>query len=91
MAQTNGTIHHIGKPEQITDNFTKRNFILITDQQTNYPQYIQFQLVNQKTSLIDRFREGDQVSVDYNLRGRLKKDSNTESFNQLEAWKIEKV
>lgn len=91
MPQLNGEIHHIGQPKKVTDNFTKVEFIVVTEKNTKYPQYIQLYLANQKMDLIKDFREGQQVSVDYNLQGRLDKNDNTKCFNQLQAYKIQRV
>lgn len=89
--QVHGQLHHIGSTQQITDNFSKRDFIVITDHTSQYPQFIKFQVANQKTSLLDKFREGEIVSVDFNLQGRLNPKNDKEAFNTLQAWKIEKV
>ena len=55
--QVHGQLHHIGSTQQITDNFSKREFILITDQQTQYPQFIKMEVSNQKMVLLDKFQE----------------------------------
>lgn len=89
--QVHGQLHHIGSTQQITDNFSKREFILITDQQTQYPQFIKMEVSNQKMVLLDKFQEGENVSVDFNLQGRLDKRNENNAFNTLSAWKIEKV
>jgi len=89
--QVNGQLHFIGGTQQITDNFSKREFILITDQSTQYPQFIKMEVSNQKMALLDKFKEGENVSVDFNLQGRLDKKNENNAFNTLSAWKIEKV
>ena len=53
---------------------------------------ISFQLVQDKCSLLEAYNEGDEISVNFNLRGRewvSPKDGTTKYFNSLEAWKIE--
>ena len=53
-----------------------------------------FQLVQDKTSLIDQFSIGDKVEIFFNLRGReWQKDPSAEIrvFNTLDAWRIQKV
>lgn len=86
--QINGEIHSIKSTQQVSDNFSKREFILVTDQSTPYPQHIKLEFTNQKCNILDNYNEGDKVSVDFNLRGNLHKDT---AFNTLQAWKIEKV
>jgi len=86
--QINGEIHSIKSTQQVSDNFSKREFILITDQLTPYPQHIKFEFTQSKCNLLDNYNDGDKVSVDFNLRGNLHKDT---AFVTLQAWKIEKV
>lgn len=91
MPQTNGTIHNIKPKEHVNDNFSKKEFIVRTDESTQYPQYIRFESHNLHIAQLDGLKVGDKVSVDYNLRGRLKKDDETQCFVSLQAWKIQKV
>ncbi|MBI3511523.1 MAG: DUF3127 domain-containing protein [Bacteroidetes bacterium] len=77
--------------QKVSDRFRKRDFI-ITDNSSQYPQHITFQLVQDKCSLIDRFNPGDEIRVYFNLRGRewTPKDGGPlKYFNTVEAWKIE--
>lgn len=52
-------------------------------------QIFAFELFGDKMSLINGFKEGDQVDVEYNLRCRHWKDDRY--FTTLDAWKIEKA
>jgi len=67
-----------------TNGFTKREFVVTTDEQ--YPQDIMFELYKDKTSVIDKYKEGDTVKVSFNLRGR---EYNERFFVNLNAWRIE--
>lgn len=78
--------------EQVTDKFRKREFV-ITDESSQYPQEIMFQLVQDKVDLLDPFNEGEQIKVNFNLRGRRwtnPKTNETRFFNSLDAWRLEK-
>jgi single-stranded DNA-binding protein len=78
--------------EQITDKFRKREFV-VSDESSQYPQEIIFQLVQDKVDLLDPFNEGDQIKVNFNLRGRRwenPKTGETRFFNSLDAWRLEK-
>ena len=81
-----------GNVVQISDKFKKREFVL-TDDSSQYPQYIQFELTQEKCSLLDSFHEGDEIKVLFNLRGRewTNKDGQVKYFNSLQAWKMEKI
>lgn len=79
--------------QQVSDRFRKRDFV-ITDNSSQYPQHISFQLVQDRCSLIDPFKEGEEIRVFFNLRGRewTPKDGGpVKYFNTIEAWKIEGV
>lgn len=79
--------------EQITDSFKKREFVL-SDESSQYPQEIMFQLVQDKCDLIDPYEINDEVKVNFNLRGRRwenPKTSETKFFVSLDAWRLEKV
>tara|TARA_R100000951_G_scaffold92658_1_gene81106 strand:+ start:408 stop:761 length:354 start_codon:yes stop_codon:yes gene_type:complete len=52
-------------------------------------QVFAFELFGDKMSLINGFKEGDQVDVEYNLRCRHWKED--KYFTTLDAWKITKV
>ena len=91
MPQLQGRIYHIGKTEQVTDNFSKREFILTTDVTTQYPQYITLGCNNAKTSLLDDFKEGDMVIVEININGKLSNKDDKKAFNNLVAYQIKKA
>jgi len=78
---------------QVTDSFKKREFILTTDNSSQYPQEISFQLSQAKTDLIDPYKVGQEVEVSYNLRGRAwtNPQGEVKYFNTLDAWKIQPV
>lgn len=79
--------------QKVSDRFRKRDFVL-TDNSSQYPQHISFQLVQDRCNLIDNFNVGSEIRVFFNLRGRewAPKDGGpVKYFNTIEAWKIEAV
>lgn len=78
--------------EQITDTFKKREFVL-SDEGSQYPQEIMFQLVQDKCDLIEPFKENDEIKVNFNIRGRRWESpkGETKFFVSLDAWRLEKV
>ncbi|QIX59998.1 DUF3127 domain-containing protein [Hymenobacter lutimineralis] len=84
-----GRLHEIFDEQQVSEKFRKREFVLeVVDGQ--YPEHIKFQLVQDKTALIDQYRVGDEVKVTFNLRGRgFNKNGQMLYFTNLEAWKID--
>ncbi|MDF2447983.1 MAG: hypothetical protein K0R26_487 [Bacteroidota bacterium] len=78
--------------QKVSDKFQKRDFVLATDLSTPYPQYVSFQVTQDKCSMLDSFNQGDEIKVQFNLRGReWNGPQGIKYFNTLEAWRIEKV
>jgi hypothetical protein len=90
MFSLKGTLKVIGKEQQISDKFKKRDFVLV-DNSSQYPQFISFQITQDKVNLLDTLNEGEEVTVYFNLRGRewTSPQNEVKYFNTLEAWKIE--
>jgi hypothetical protein len=53
---------------------------------------VSFQVTQDKCTMLDQFRDGDEIRVQFNLRGReWNGPQGIKYFNTLEAWRIEKV
>ena len=79
-----GRLHKIFPTEQKTEKFSAREFV-IEVQDGQYPQMVKFQLTQDKCAIMDDYNEGDQVVVDFDLRGR---EWNDKYFTNLNAWRI---
>ncbi len=79
-----GKVHRIGQIENISDKFKKRELILEIPGQ--YPQFIKFEAVQDKVSLLDGLRPGQDINVHFNLNGR---ESKGNFYNTLQVWKVE--
>lgn len=79
-----GEIQHIGEIEQLSANAEKRIFVIEIEPGT-YSQQIAFELFRDKVSLINNFKEGDIVTVEFNVKGREWKGK---YYTNLSAWKI---
>lgn len=93
MFNITGTLKVKFPEQQVSERFRKRD-IVITDNSSQYPQHITFQLTQDKCGLIDAYNPGDEIRVFFNLRGREWNDPKTNQmkyFNTIEAWKIEAV
>ncbi len=90
--QITGRLHRIFDPEQKTERFRKRDFVLeLAD--GKFPQFVQFQLTGDRCEAIDSYRENDQVKVEFSLRGREWKSPKGETrfFNSLDVWTVERA
>jgi hypothetical protein len=58
----------------------------------DFAETIKFQLTQERCDILDNFHIGEELKVSFNIRGRRwEKDGQVSYFNNLEAWKIEKV
>lgn len=92
MFTINGKLKKLEETKQVTDTFKKREFV-IADDSGPYPQYISFQLVQDNCGLIDGMKEGDELKVSFDIRGRewTAPDGQMKYFNSLNAWRLEKI
>lgn len=82
-----GKLHKIFETEQKTDSFRAREFVIeIID--GSYPQFIKFQLTQDRCDLMDVFEEGQDIKVHFDLRGR---EWQGKYFTNLNAWRLEPV
>ena len=79
--------------QQVTETFRKREFVLEYSDNPMYPQYIKFELIQDRVQLVDNVEVGDKVDVTFNLRGRewTAPDGAKKYFNTLDCWRIQKI
>lgn len=82
--EVEGRLHKKFDTENKTDTFQAREFVIEIG--GNYPQFVKFQLVQDRCSLVDPFEEGQQIKVHFDLRGR---EWNDKYFTNLNAWRVE--
>jgi Domain of unknown function (DUF3127) len=86
-----GTLKLKKDEQKVSDSFKKREFV-VTDNSTNYPQHILFQLKQDKCRLLDDYNPGDEVKVGFFISGReWQKDGTVKYFTSLDAWRLERV
>ena len=87
-----GTLKTKFDTQKVSDRFQKREFVLTTDANTPYPQHVSFQVTQDKCGILDQYNNGDEIKVQFNLRGReWNGPQGVKYFNTLEAWRIERV
>lgn len=89
MNKEKGTVVNVTPLQIISDKFRKQDFTIKTFDE-KYPQFLTFQVVNDKCDLVANLKNGDVVEVNYNLRGREwnSPEGVTKYFNTVEAWSI---
>lgn len=84
--EVEGKLYKKFPAENKTGTFQAREFILEIES-GNYPQFIKFQLVQDKCSLLDDYQEGEVIKVYFDLRGR---EWNEKFFTNLNAWRLDR-
>ena len=92
MFKITGTIKVMNPTVQVSEKFSKREFVL-TENTSQYPQDILFQAVQDRCALLDGMNVGEQIEVSFNLRGRewTSPQGEVKYFNSLDAWRIDKM
>ena len=92
MFKLTGTLKVLNPTVQVSEKFSKREFV-ITESSSMYPQDIQFQLTQDKCSMLDGYNINDQIDVSFNLRGRewTSPQGEVKYFNSLDAWRIDRA
>lgn len=91
--QIKGKIHFISDTIIVSDKFKKRELVVEIAENPQYPELVKFEAIQDRTTLLDNLSIGDEVEVNFNLKGREWKDKNgvAQYFNTLQIWKVGKV
>ncbi len=91
--QTSGRLHFVFDTQQVTERFRKREFVVELTDNPRYPQFVLFQLTGDRCESIEGFQVGEQVQIDFSLRGREWKSPKGETrfFNSLDVWTVERA
>ena len=80
---------------QRTETFKVREFAVEKTDDFNgrtITNYVKFQCVQDKTTIIDRVNIGDEIKVYFNIKGtKWEKDGKVNYFTNLDAWRIEQI
>lgn len=90
--QIEARIQKIMDEQVISDRFRKREFIVQTKEQ--YPQTLCFEFTQDKTSVLNNFKAGQEVNVEFNIRGREwtpPQGGDTRYYTTLQAWRMNAV
>lgn len=78
-----GKLKLIQDTQTFASGFQKREFVVTTDE--TYPQDIKLEFVKDKCSVLDSYQVGQEVTVDFNIRGS---EYNGKYYVNLQAWKM---
>lgn len=88
--KVSGRLVEIFETVKIKDSFQKREFVIEYATNPKYPELIKFELVQDKCGQLDKFSVGQEVGVDFDLRGRKWTDQKgaVKYFTTLQAWRL---
>jgi hypothetical protein len=92
MNNVKGKIIVLKETEEVSDKFSKREMVVQTEEK--YPQTIPIEFTQDRCSLLDVFKNGEDVDVSVNLVGRVWNNPKTQEdryFLSLSGWRIEKL
>lgn len=87
MYETSGKIKMVGEVQTFPSGFVKREFV-VTTAADKFPQDLKFEVVKDKCAMLDSFKLGDDVQVNFDIRGN---EYNGKYFVNLSCWKVQKV
>jgi hypothetical protein len=89
--EATGKLHTIFETKQVSERFSKREFVVELADNPKYPQTVLFQLTGDRCTQLDGMNVGDAVRIEFSLRGREWRSPSGEVkyFNSLDVWKIE--
>lgn len=80
---------------QRTETFKTREFVIEKSEDIGgrvITNYVKFQSVQDKTALLDRYNLGDDIKVQFNIKGTKWNKSGVDNYiTNLDAWRIEAV
>ena len=88
--EVQGRVKMIGETQTFGNNgFRKREIVITTEEQ--YPQHLMIEFIQDRVSLLDPYKEGQQVKIKINLRGRewTNPQGEVKYFNTIQGWQIE--
>ena len=91
--ETSGRLHAVSETKQVTERFRKREFVVELSDNPRFPQFVQFELTGDRCDQLDEYKVGDEVRVEFSLRGREWKSprGETKYFNSLDVWTLQRI
>nr|WP_294897337.1 DUF3127 domain-containing protein [uncultured Pedobacter sp.] len=85
-----GKVHFVSDVINVTDTFRKRELVVEFAENPQYPEFVKFEAIQDRVSLMDDIKVGQDVEVFFNLKGRewTNKQGEKQYFNTLQLWKV---
>ena len=82
-----GTITKIGEIQTFGSKGFKKSEVILSIPDGKYPQTVSFEFQGDRAELPEKFKEGDEVQITFDLKGRLHEASGR-NYNTLNGWKM---
>lgn len=79
-------IKEVGAITTVGESLKKREILVGFVSGAGKEQTCKFEMLGDKTALVDNYKPGDVVTLHFNLEGREYKDT---AFNSLKVWRVE--
>ncbi len=88
-----GKVYEMSEVLEISSTFKKRELILEYSENPAYPEYLKFEVIQEKVALLEGIKLGAFVEVSFNLKGRSYTDKNgkTAYFNTMQVWRLKVI
>lgn len=85
-----GKVHFVSDVINVTETFRKRELVVEFAENPQYPEFVKFEAIQDRVSLMDDIKVGQDVEVFFNLKGRewTNKQGEKQYFNTLQLWKV---
>src|SRR5699024_835123 len=88
-----GTVHEIGKVQQVTDTFQKRDLIVKYEENPQYPEYLKFEATKERVQIFEVLNVVEAVVAHVMFRGIAwtTNDGVVAFVIVFVAWRVDKV
>lgn len=89
--EISGKLHKLFETQTVTERFNKREFVV--ELPGRHPQLVLFQLTGKRCAELDGYNLGDEVRIEFSLRGRewTSRQGEVRFFNSLEVTRLERL
>lgn len=71
LVEYSGRLYKVFPVQQVSEKFSKRTFVLeVSPRHSKHPEFIPFELKQERCALVEPFRKGDPLTVYFVVRGR---------------------
>ena len=93
MSEITGKLTVKNETKEIGSNGFKKREIVITTEDSKYPQTVLIEFIQDKCALLDPINIGDNIKIYYNLNGRewINPEGVAKYFNTIQGWRIESL